>query len=439
MARVSPYGLVEDDSDVSIFGQAGSSSLPGGAQIFRTSDEGDGSLSLDSPQDIIDSDPSLRRNFDISRNLRPYEGRDTASAQSELNRRLEEIEQLRIASEVDGAALQGQYEGIISRFRDSWQLTETQEEKDRLLYMLADIEAQYDAGQKSIDQVYSAKIASVRKQAEESAAGNVARTEANVGRLTAHADALDERLGGVASNVGQSTRGMGVNLGGTGTNEYANLVRAQIPIHESSLFNVGQIGVDAMNYLAEAGGLQQAAQQGDLSRLRAATTSAGQYGHMRDVSQRIERERTAKREFEMSTALRGVAAAAAAASENRANTIKFAEMGDRAADRALRTYDQQDNLASGMGMEMRSFEDFLTGFTQRYDTVPSTEQINRFIETGHRQSYNAWQQQVQAYNQTVGLNLTFAVSDEAAQMRERISDLARRHAEFQHLMNQIER
>lgn len=430
MAKVSIYG--QEPSDVEgIYGQ-------GDAQVFRIDDRGeDRDITPLKLTDVDSLLPEVRSSgrFDIDRRVSSFDA-DSASVQGHLDDRLRQLENLRIASEVDSAALQGQYEGLISRFRDSWRLSETQEEKDRLLYMLADIEAQYDAGQKSIEQVYGAKIASVKSQAEAAAAGNVARTGENVARLTAGADALDERLGGVSSAVAEGTRGMGVGLGQTGTNEWANLVRAQIPIQESSLFNVGQIGVDALNYLAEAGGLQQAAQQGDLSRLRAATTSAAQYGHMRDVAQRIDREHMAKREFEINMALKGVAAAAAGASENRQNAIRLAELGDRAAQYAVEQYNIQDSFAAAEGQDMRSFNDFLQGFYDRYGTTPSNEQISRFVENGHRQSYNALQQIRSIYQ---GLLEQDRISSYGEELQRRERQLAERHAEYQYLMSQLRR
>jgi len=194
------------------------------------------------------------------------------------------------AQQVDVGALASQYDGLIQNLQTSYRLAETEEERQRLRYMLADIEAQYDAAIQTINTTYQAKQENLANRIEEERAYSLDFAQRSGDVFTNLAEESEARLGDISQNLSEQYRGLGLESADSITNEWTQVVRALDPIQTTYLTEAGNNRVATMNRSLESMAMQEMAQMADLERLKAQTTSAAQYRYLEDVEDRINSE-----------------------------------------------------------------------------------------------------------------------------------------------------
>jgi len=230
------------------------------------------------------------------------------------------------AEQVDVRALSSQYDSLIQQLQGSYALAETEEEKQRLRYMLADIEAQYDAAKESIQVTYQAERELLARRIEDEKIYGQDYAQRAGQTFETLADQSESRLGQVAADRQQQFRGLGIEAADKVTNEWTETLRGLGAIQTSYLAEVGNNRVATMNRSLDSMVMQELAQKADLERLKAQTTSAGQFKYLQEVGDRVNRERVAMREDFTRITMTKIAATQSALEFN-------ASMRDRAASR----------------------------------------------------------------------------------------------------------
>lgn len=197
-------------------------------------------------------------------------------------------------AQVNISGLKQQYDGVIEELKNQYKLAETDEEKERIRYIVADVEAQREAGEKAIAEVYASKVQEIQQRSATSRqqTGVSAQEAGDVFRRGAsdlRSDVDKSRAGLVAGN-----RGLG--LGGSfesGADPFVNLMSSMAPVSQNYAQRIGDIGSEAIDFMGATTQGQGAAQQADMRRLAMATSSAAQTQHASEVAQRIGTERIA--------------------------------------------------------------------------------------------------------------------------------------------------
>ena len=194
----------------------------------------------------------------------------------------------------DVAAINRQYNNILRELQGMYQLSETDEERERLRFMLADIEAQRDAGLEAISQGYAQTVAAIQQRGEISRQQTAERAERFGSQLEGYADRTAQRM--MLQNINQQQQFRGLGSGSQNpVNEWVGLMSAMAPLQQQYTQRMGDITGEGIDWLAGTVGAQGQAQQADLQRLAAATRSASIMSHQRQVDDRIQREREAQR------------------------------------------------------------------------------------------------------------------------------------------------
>lgn len=199
------------------------------------------------------------------------------------------------AASVNLSGIQQQYDKVINELRNEYKLAETEEEKERIRYIVADIEAQRKAGEKAIADIYAQKVNEInqtatrsRQQGAASAqeAGDIFRRGASDLRGVS-SQSRDELVG--------DNRGLGIASSGfeSGAAPWAGFMEAMAPISQNYAQRIGDIGAEGMEYIGAVTGAQGAAQAAEMQRLAMATNSSAMTQHAREVAQRIATERLA--------------------------------------------------------------------------------------------------------------------------------------------------
>lgn len=222
--------------------------------------------------------------------------------------------------------LDEQYNRVINSLRSSYDASATPQERERLKYMLADVEAQYDAGREALTSLYADTARDIQQQIAESQAGtaqSVARAGEMFGGLAQSTRSLMEEE---AARRIMENRGLGVGAARTDpTNEWVNLLESMTPIQQQYAQNIGDIGTSSLRNIAARAQLQGAASQGDLTRTAGVTRATAQMSAIQDVIDRArkEQERAEDREFLLQRdrlaaqeALRQIAAQSAARAQD---------------------------------------------------------------------------------------------------------------------------
>ena len=270
------------------------------------------------------------------------------------------------AEQVDVSALASQYDKLVNQLQGQYRLAETEEEKQRLRYMLADIEAQYDAGKQTIGQVYSVRKDQLAARIEEEkvSATDWAQRAGNV--FTNLADESEARLGGVTQNLSEKYRGLGLEPVDSATNEWTQTIRALDPIQTTYLTEIGNSRVSAMNRSLESLAMQEMAQLGDLERLKAQTTSSAQYQYLEGVEQRINSEYESMRRDMTSINLTKISATQSALEFNASMRDRAVARMQQEPDPALR-YEAAKEFAAAQGALLHNDpEEFERQFRQSY-------------------------------------------------------------------------
>lgn len=299
-----------------------------------------------------------------------------------------------------------EYDNLINNLQGQYQLAETDAEKERLRYVLSDIEAQYNAGRDSIAQTYEQRIQNIQNLSAQSAPQYEQRAVAAGESLRSTADDLQRRLAEQYEGVANQYSGLGVGAANVpSSNEYVDFLRSFAPVQQQYMQNLGNISTEGMDWLAQSGGLEQNAQQSELMRLRAATQSGVQYQYQREVADRIQREREQLRENELQLQLRKIAAVQAAREFN-------AQMAASAASRTGTSVAQEreiDNLIALAVQQNFSKTTFEKSFTSRTGFSPRPEDYARYwgyMAEGSRDRTSTTQERIQ----TLAMQATEAYS-----------------------------
>lgn len=255
---------------------------------------------------------------------------------------------------VDIAGIQQQYTNILRELQGMYELAETEEEKERLRFMLADIEAQRDAGLKAIEDGYASTVAEIRKQAVLSGERTAERAIRYGAEIEAGAQRAAERM--VLQNMMQQQDYRGLGSGSQQpVNEWVGLISAMAPAQQQYTQRLGDISREGMEWLANTTAAQGQAQSADLQRLAAATRSGTIARQQAQVSDRINRERELQRAAILDTLQRQASALQSAQQFNASDaaSVGLAERADtiRQLTSAGYTpeYVQQYFAAAGLG------------------------------------------------------------------------------------------
>jgi hypothetical protein len=272
---------------------------------------------------------------------------------------------------VDIAGINQQYSNILRELQGMYQLSETDEERERLRFMLADIEAQRDAGLQAISEGYAQTVSQIREQAVLSGERTTERAQRYGQDLEASADRAAQRM--MLQNAQQQEQFRGLGSGSQSpVNEWVGLMSAMAPAQQLYTQRMGDISQEGMEWLANTVGAQGQAQGAELQRLAAATRSGTIANQQAQVSDRINRERELQRAAILDTMSRQAGAIQSAQQFNasqspqltaidRANTInELAAQGYSAA--GIRQYFE----TSGLG----NFDPSEEALSQFATTVP---------------------------------------------------------------------
>jgi hypothetical protein len=198
------------------------------------------------------------------------------------------------AASVNLSGLQQQYDQVVNELKSQYQLADTDEEKERIRYIVADVEAQREAGEKAIGEIYATKIQEIQKTAAMSReeTGRSAQAAGDVWRQGAQD--LRQSAQGSRDELVAQNRGLGIGApGASGADPFVNLMSGMAPVSQNYAQRIGDIGAQAIDFMGATAQGQQGAQQADLQRLAVATSSAARTQHASEVAQRIATERLA--------------------------------------------------------------------------------------------------------------------------------------------------
>ena len=196
---------------------------------------------------------------------------------------------------VNVGAIQRQYDNIFRELQGMYQLAETDQEKERLRFMLGDIEAQRDAGLQAISEGYTKTVVAIQQRATLSREQTQERSQRYGDELNAQRDAAAQRM--MLQNTAQQQQYRGLGSGSADpTNEWVGLMSALGPSQQQYTQRMGDITAEGIDWMADTTAGQGLAQQADLQRLAAATRSGAIMTHQQQVDARIQREREQQRQ-----------------------------------------------------------------------------------------------------------------------------------------------
>ena len=270
------------------------------------------------------------------------------------------------------AAIQQQYNNVLRDLRSMYNKSETDLEKEQIRRILADIEAQRDAGLTAIRDGYASTSAGMRTQAEGVRADALTRGQEFGGRISGVGSDLEQRLIDQQALSAQDNRGLGVGAANIDpTNEWVNLINTIAPMQQNYTQGMGELAASGVDWLANTVDAQGRAQQGDLQRLAAATRSGAQISHDRRVGDRVQRETELERQ-----ALQSIMMASLSAQQS-ANQFN-AGMADR--DAQLAAAQQEEAKREQQSIAMTIVELASSGrdpaWIQRYLTNLGLPQMN---------------------------------------------------------------
>lgn len=207
----------------------------------------------------------------------------------------------------NSAGIQAQYNAIFRELQGMYNLAETEEEKERLRFMLADIEAQRDAGLEAIATGYADTAGKIRERAVRTQAEGQERAQMYSDQLTQQAEAAQQRL--IDQQAAQVAANRGLGLGTSNPmNEWIGFMNTLPAIQQQYTGRMADITAEGQQWMADTLGAQSLAQQGDLQRLAAATRSGTIASHQQQVGDRIAREQAEMRDALMRLSMAGLSA-----------------------------------------------------------------------------------------------------------------------------------
>jgi len=219
-----------------------------------------------------------------------------------------EIANATASAQRDTAGIQQQYNNIFRELQKMYNLSETEEEKDRLRFMLADIEAQRDAGLQAISEGYSNTVGNIQARAVKTRAETTERANRYKAELQQNKDQSLQRMIDQQAAQVAGARGLGSAAGQSPENEWVQLMSQYPGIQQRYTQRMGDISAEGIDWLADTTASQGLAQQADLQRLAASTRSAVIAQQQRQVANRINAEREALRDSYLRLGMAGAAA-----------------------------------------------------------------------------------------------------------------------------------
>lgn len=189
-------------------------------------------------------------------------------------------------------ALNFQYDRAVNELRSMYELAETEDEKARLRFILADIQAQHEAGQRAITNVFERKRAEVAQLTEQSRENTLKSAQRAFDLYEVSANQLKDLLEASRQQMAGEVYGFGA-AAPRDQSEYVQLLSAMAPVAQQSRQAIGDIGTEGLEWLGAVMGEQTAARGADLQRLAMSTRSAAISQHQRQVDARVNAERMA--------------------------------------------------------------------------------------------------------------------------------------------------
>lgn len=281
---------------------------------------------------------------------------------------------------IDLDALTAEYERTLGSLRGQYQTAQTPQEKERLRFILADIEAQYEAGAEAITSLYAETDARLSERAT-NFRGQIETRAQDVesGFHQLAQSSIDRNLGRVSSMVDQN-RGLGFGVGYTGEDANTRFMSSLAPIQGNYSRMMGESTADMIDFVRDISQQQGIAQRGDLRRLAATTRTTAIMAHEQQVEARIQAERAAQRSD--SNALRMAALAARqSATELNAKLLNNAINAQEymPGPDAQETYIGMTGLATRTGEGKVPIEQFLGSFRSQFGGNPPREFIDMYI------------------------------------------------------------
>lgn len=190
------------------------------------------------------------------------------------------------------ATLNFQYDKAVNELRSMYQLAETEDEKSRLRFILSDIQAQHEAGQRAINNVFERKRAEVQRLTETSRENTLIAAQKAFDLYEVSANQLKDMLETSRRQMADEVYGFGAAVP-RDQSEYVQLLSAMAPVAQQSRQAIGDIGTEGLEWLGAVMGEQTAARGADLQRLAMSTRAAAISQHQKQVDDRVNAERMA--------------------------------------------------------------------------------------------------------------------------------------------------
>jgi hypothetical protein len=190
------------------------------------------------------------------------------------------------------ATLNFQYDKAVNELRSMYQLAETEDEKSRLRFILSDIQAQHEAGQRAINNVFERKRAEVQRLTQSSRENSVLAAQKAFDLYEVSANQLKDMLETSRRQMADEVYGFGA-AAPRDQSEYVQLLSAMAPVAQQSRQAIGDIGTEGLEWLGAVMGEQTAARGADLQRLAMSTRAAAISQHQKQVDDRVNAERMA--------------------------------------------------------------------------------------------------------------------------------------------------
>lgn len=189
-------------------------------------------------------------------------------------------------------SIDAQYNRAVSELRSMYNLSETDDEKDRIKFILADIQAQAEAGRQAIQNVFQRKSEEVGKLTEASREAAIKSAQRATDLYQISSAQLQDELEASFAAAAQDAYGMGAATPRE-QSEYVQLLSAMAPVTAEYRQAIGDINTQGLEWMSGVMGEQSAARQGDLQRLALSTSAAANAEHKAAVDRRVNAERLA--------------------------------------------------------------------------------------------------------------------------------------------------
>lgn len=290
---------------------------------------------------------------------------------------------------VDIEALDAEYQRLLGSLRGQYQTSETAQEKERLRFMLADIEAQYEAGVEAISSLYSETTAKLNNQARDYRSGIEGRAGEVESAFTQLASQAVDRNLARREGLAEQYRGYGIASGYDPRDASTDFLASLAPIQGNYSRMMGESTAAGIDFIAGMAEMQGLAQQGDLKRLAAATRTSAIQTHQAQVDARIQAERAAARGDRMQMQMAALSARQNAMDLN-ARLMSQAIQAEQyvPGQNVGQRYTEMTNLATNLGQQKVEPSLFASSFVNQFGGTPPPEFREMYIAQFHSAAIN---------------------------------------------------